>query len=97
MEILFYLRWIAVFLFVSNFILMIYFLYRYYISNKMATDIWNFFSKNNSFNKVMSDIVFKKKNNYQKITKLIRLTYWLIGLFLCLSIWSVGYYEANFM
>lgn len=63
----------------------------------MATDIWNFFSKNNSFNKVMSDIVFKKKNNYQKITKLIRLTYWLIGLFLCLSIWSVGYYEANFM
>lgn len=97
MEILFYLRWIAVFLFVSNFILMIYFLYRYYISYKMATDIWNFFSKNNSFNKVMSDIVFKKKNNYQKITKLIRLTYWLVGLFLCLSIWSVGYYEANFM
>ncbi len=97
MEILFYLRWIAVFLFVSNFILMIYFLYRYYISNKMATVIWNFFSKNNSFNKVMSDIVFKKKNNYQKITKLIRLTYWLVGLFLCLSIWSVGYYEANFM
>ncbi len=97
MEILFYLRWIAVFLFVSNFILMIYFLYRYYISNKMVTDIWNFFSKNNSFNKVMSDIVFKKKNNYQKITKLIRLTYWLVGLFLCLSIWSVGYYEANFM
>ena len=97
MEILFYLRWIAVFLFVSNFILMIYFLYRYYISNEMATDIWNFFSKNNSFNKVMSDFVFKKKNNYQKITKLIRLTYWLVGLFLCLSIWSVGYYEANFM
>ncbi len=33
----------------------------------MATDIWNFFSKNNSFNKVMSDIVFKKKIIIKKL------------------------------
>ncbi|QHI09758.1 hypothetical protein EA769_08315 [Acinetobacter haemolyticus] len=97
MEILFYLRWIVVFLFICTFILMIYLLYRYYICNNLASDVWNFFSKSNSFNGVMRDIVFRKKNNNQKISKLIILVYWLVGLFLCLSIWSVGYYEVNFI
>ncbi len=97
LDFIFYLRWVFLILFLNLFILFIYFLYRYYIRNGLAQDVWNFFSKSNTFNKVVNDLVFKGNNSYQREVIFLKVAFWLVGIFLCLTIWSIGYYEEKFM
>jgi hypothetical protein len=83
---------IFLFLWILSFLSLFYYLYKYYINNKLAFDFWNFYSKNLTFGKVLNELVFKGLNKEQYEVKVIKMLYVAIPIFLCLTIWTGAYY-----
>ena len=64
------------------FIFLFYYLYLYYIKNKIAFDFWNFYSKNLTYGKVLNEIVFKGLNRNEYEVKAIKGLYVHVLLFI---------------
>lgn len=84
---------LAIIFWISSFVGIFYNLYRYYLYNNLATDFWNFFSKQITFGRVAFNVIFKGENKEQHLAKILKYSYLINITSLIIMIWSLAIYE----